>query len=109
MICCCGICWAQAASTSPASLLRAMANRIDPRLEDLFGELAARLGGSPEASIYVGAGEADNLVELAEPLVRAGLLSPAEPATATICDGCERNCVRPVDIAPAINARPSRA
>ena len=93
----------------PASLIESMANRIDQRLEDLFGELAAQLGGSSEASIYLGADEADNLVELAEPLVGAGLLSPAEPASATICDGCERNCVMPVNIAPAINAQPSRA
>ena len=92
-----------------ASLLQIMANRIDRRLNNLFGELAARLGGSSDASIYFGGDEADNLVELAEPLAAVGLLSPAEPASATICDGCERNCIMPVDIAPAIHARPSRA
>src|SRR5438067_3199524 len=103
MICCCGICWSQAASILPASLLRTMANRIDPRLEDLLGKLAARLACSSEASILLGFDEADHLFELAELLVGAGLLSPAEPASAMMCDGCQRNCVMPVDIAPAIN------
>lgn len=87
-----------------------MASRLDRRLEKLLAALAARLGESFEIAIRLNADEEDNDVgELAEALVSAGLLLPAEPAGAVICDGCERNCAMPVEIAPAINGRPSRA
>jgi hypothetical protein len=86
-----------------------MASPLDRRLENLFAGLAARLGVSSEGAIYLGADEGDDIGELAEVLLSAGLLLPAEPASAVICDGCERNCVMPVEIVPAINGRPGRA
>jgi hypothetical protein len=87
-----------------------MASPLDRRLEKLLATLAARLGESFEIAICLSADEEDNDIgELAEALVSAGLLLPAEPAGAVICDGCERNCAMPIEIAPAINGRPSRA
>jgi hypothetical protein len=89
--------------------MRPMASRLDRRLENLLAALAARLGDSSEAAICLSADEEDDVGELAEALVGAGLLLPAEPASAVICDGCEQNCAMPVEIAPAINGRPGRA
>jgi hypothetical protein len=37
---------------------------------------------------------------LIEPLLRCGLLIPAQPAKATICEGCERCCIMAVQFAP---------
>jgi len=85
-------------------------SRLDRRLEKLVAALAERLGESSQTSICLGTdGEDDGIDEFAEALVSAGLLLPAEPASAVICDGCERNCVMPVEITPAINGRPSQA
>jgi hypothetical protein len=86
-----------------------MASPLDPQLDRLLAALVVRLGGSSETAIFLRADEEEDIGELAEALVGAGLLLPAEPASAVICDGCERNCVMPVEIAPAINGRPARA
>jgi hypothetical protein len=67
------------------------------------------LGCSSETAVYVGADGCEGIGELADALVDAGLLLPAEPVSALICDGCERNCVMPVNIVPATVAEPSRA
>jgi hypothetical protein len=86
-----------------------MASPRDRRLEGLLATLSARLGSSSDTAVYVGWDECEGIGELADALVDAGLLLPAEPASALICDGCERNCVMPVNIAPAIVAQPGRA
>ena len=86
-----------------------MASPRDRRLEGLLGALSARLGCSSEPAVYVGADECEGICELADVLVDAGLFLQAEPASALICDGCERNCVMPVNVAPATAAQPSRA
>lgn len=86
-----------------------MASLRDPRLDGLLAALSARLDCSPEAAVYVGADECEEIGELADVPVDAGLLQPAEPASALICDGCERNCLMPVNIAPATAAQPGRA
>jgi hypothetical protein len=78
-----------------------MASPRDRQLEGLLAKLSARLGCSLETAVYVGADECDGIGELADLLVDAGLLLPAEPASALICDGCERNCVMTVNVAPA--------
>lgn len=86
-------------------------SRLDRRLEKLIAALAARLGESSENSICLDTdGEDDGIGidEFAEALVSAGLLLSAEPTSAVICDGCERNCVMPVEITPAINGRSSQ-
>jgi hypothetical protein len=86
-----------------------MASQLDRRLETLLAALAARLGETCEVAICLSADEeGDDIGELAEALVSTGLLLPAEPASAVICDGCERNCAMSVEMAPAINGRPSR-
>ena len=94
---------------SPASRLRPMANPRDQRLEGLLAALSARLGCSSETAVYVGADECEGIGELADALVDEGLLRPAEPASALICDGCERNCAMPVNVTPATAAQPGRA
>jgi hypothetical protein len=94
---------------SPASRFRPMASSRDPRLEGLLATLSARLGCSSETAVYVGADECEGICELADALVDAGLLLPAEPAGALICDGCEQNCAMPVVIAPASARQPGRA
>jgi hypothetical protein len=81
----------------------------DQRLEGLLATLSARLGYSSETAVYVGADECEGIGELADALVDAGLLLPAEPVSAVICDGCEQNCAMSVEIAPAVNERPGRA
>jgi hypothetical protein len=86
-----------------------MASPRDRRLEGLLATLSARLGCSSETAVYVGADECQGIGELADALIDAGLLLPAEPASALICDGCERNCVMPVNVAPATAAQPGRA
>jgi hypothetical protein len=86
-----------------------MASLSDQRLEGLLATLSARLGCSSETAVYVGADECEGIGELADALVDGGLLLPAEPASALICDGCERNCVMPVNIAPATAAQSDRA
>jgi hypothetical protein len=94
---------------SPASRFRPMASSRDRRLEGLLATLSARLGCSSETAVYVGADECEGICELADALVDAGLLLPAEPAGALICDGCEQNCAMPVAIAPASAGQPGRA
>jgi hypothetical protein len=86
-----------------------MASPRDPRLDGLLAALSARLDCSPETAVYVGAEECEEIGELADVLADAGLLQPAEPASALICDGCERNCVMPVNVAPETAAQPIRA
>jgi hypothetical protein len=86
-----------------------MASPRDQRLEDLLATLSARLGCASGTAVYVDADECEGIGELADALVDAGLLLPAEPASALICDGCERNCVMRVNVAPAIAAQPGRA
>lgn len=41
--------------------------------------------------------------------VTSGLLECASPATSAICDGCEQNCIMPVEVWPTLNNRPARA
>jgi hypothetical protein len=94
---------------SPAIRLGPMASPRDPRLDGLLAALSARLDCSPETAVYIGADVREEIGELADLLADAGLLLPAEPASALICDGCERNCVMPVQVAPATAAQPGRA
>ncbi|MGH8209594.1 MAG: hypothetical protein ACREU6_08360 [Steroidobacteraceae bacterium] len=42
-------------------------------------------------------------------LIRADVLRPAQPAQVIECDGCERNCFKPVVVRPAEDGRPARA
>jgi hypothetical protein len=86
-----------------------MASPSDQRLEGLLAALAVRLGCSSQTAVYVGADERDDIGELAEVLVDVGLLLPAESTSALICDGCQRNCVMPVDVAPAVGGQTGRA
>jgi hypothetical protein len=86
-----------------------MGNQLDLRLDGLLAAMATRLGRSSEAVIHVGADEDEDIGELAEALVDAGLLLPAEPSSALICDGCERNCVMPINVAQSIAPQPARA
>jgi len=86
-----------------------MASPRVPQLDGLLAALSARLDCSPETAVYVGADECEEIGELADVLADAGLLQPGEPASALICDGCERNCVMPVNVAPATAAQPGRA
>jgi hypothetical protein len=109
MICCCGACWLTAPLISPAGPMRFMGNQLDLRLDGLLAAMATRLGRSSEAVIHVGADEDEDIGELAEALVDAGLLLPAEPSSALICDGCERNCVMPINVAQSIAPQPARA
>jgi hypothetical protein len=83
--------------------------QLDRRLDSLLAELSARLGGSTETAIFLGADGGDDTDALAQVLVDAGLLLPAEPAGAMICDGCERICTMPVEVVPAIDGIPARA
>ena len=83
--------------------------QLDRRLDSLLAELSARLGGSTEAAIFLSADDGDDTDALAQLLVDAGLLLPAEPAGAMICDGCERICTMPVEVAPPIDGIPARA
>jgi hypothetical protein len=86
-----------------------MASLRDRRLEGLLATLSARLGCSSETAVYVGADGCEGIGELADSLVNAGLLLRAEPASALICDGCERNCVMSVNVAPTTAAQLRRA
>src|ERR1700730_17630431 len=94
---------------SPGSRVRPMASPRDRRLEGLLATLSAWLGCSSETAVYVGADECEEIGELADALVDAGLLLPAEPASALICDGRGGNCAMPVVIAPASAGPPGRA
>lgn len=42
-------------------------------------------------------------------LMAGGLLQPAQPAAAIVCDGCEENCMMPVTVYPAQDDKPGRA
>jgi hypothetical protein len=89
--------------------MRFMGIRLDQRLDGLLAAMATRLGRSSEAVIHVSADEGEDIGELAEALVDAGLLLPAEPSSALICDGCERNCVMLVNVVQSIAPQPARA
>ena len=82
-----------------------MPSPLDPQLDAVLAALAARLGSGVEDAIFVGQ---DDLPHgqgaLIEPLLRCGLLIPAQPAKATICEGCERCCIMAVQF----RAAPSR-
>jgi Acyl-CoA dehydrogenase, C-terminal domain len=88
--------------------MRFMGNQLDLRLDGLLAAMATRLGRSSEAVIHVGADEDEDIGELAEALVDAGLLLPAEPSSALICDGCERNCVMSRRLSQTMKARAGR-
>src|ERR1700730_5946216 len=78
-----------------------MPSPLDPQLDAVLAALAARLGSGVEDAIFVGQ---DDLPHgqgaMNEPLLRCGLLIPAQPAKATICEGCERCCIMAVQFAP---------
>jgi hypothetical protein len=81
-----------------------MPSPLDPQLDAVLAALAARLGSGAEDAIFVGQDDLSHgQGALIEPLLRCGLLIPAQPAKATICEGCERCCIM-----PAVRAAPSR-
>lgn len=86
------------ASTMPAP---------DRQLNTLLSELLALLAVSSEEQVLIGtdvAGSAD--AEALEVLRDTGLLSDAEPAKGTICDGCERACPMEVEFVARADGQP---
>jgi hypothetical protein len=84
--------------------------RYDKSLNRLLADFAGRLAGAGEGHVLV---HPDELGD-ADPgcldiLCASGLLNPVEPATATICDGCDRACPMEVQFAPSRGASPGRA
>ena len=47
--------------------------------------------------------------EALDGLVASGLLQPAQPTTSIMCDGCEQNCIMPVNIYPAQDEKQGKA
>lgn len=64
-----------------------------------LGELLARLAASGGAAVYVSQRELTQWPQdLVAELKAQRMLARASPATSTICAGCERACVMPVDV-----------
>jgi hypothetical protein len=75
-------------------------------LSELLNRLEARQG----ADVYVGNGELREWPpEAVAALQSARLLVKARPVSSLVCPGCERQCVKSVEVYSAEGARPARA
>ncbi|GFE91329.1 hypothetical protein [Steroidobacter agaridevorans] len=72
-----------------------------------FTQLIARLGANQGAPVVISTQELTRWPEATLSLLKAnGLLVRTRPAVSTVCSGCERECVMPVDVAPNQSATP---
>ena len=84
--------------------------QVDRQLNGLLADLARRLSETQQDQIVV---QCDDLGTFgpgcADAMCDAGLLTPWEPASATICEGCEQGCIMPVHYPARQDGRPDRA
>lgn len=77
---------------------------------ELLEHIFERLTRAETGAEIFGADEAQQWPEGAlASLVKAEVLRPAQPTQVIECDGCEKNCFKPVHIRPAESGRPARA
>jgi hypothetical protein len=87
-----------------------MSSPSDPRLEAATAALADLCERAGADDILIGMDDVPGAdVPLFARLTEARLLRPAEPVHAVICDGCDRACPMPVDVAAETAAVAARA
>jgi hypothetical protein len=84
--------------------------KLDRPLNALLADLVAPLAGAEAGGVLLPAAELNGApAGCLDALSGHGLLAPAEPARATICDGCERCCVMEVERDASAGAGRERA
>lgn len=79
-------------------------------LQAVLAELLNRLEARQGADVYFCDGELREWPpEVVAALQSARLLVKARPVSSLVCPGCERQCVKSVEVYPAEGARPARA
>ncbi len=77
---------------------------------ELLAHLFERLACASAGAEIIGAIESRQWPDCAlDSLIEAEVLRPAQPAQVIECEGCEKNCFRPVHIRPAEGGRSPRA